>query len=124
MYDDGVTARAAKDAIDALALDGWTICPIPGDTDMTRLAADLLALDVQVQLRRPEQHETGAWIAALRERHNLSQRDFADRLGFDVRTLQNWEQGRNRPDSAVLHLIRLFDRDPALVLSAIYEPVQ
>lgn len=123
LFDDGVTARAAKDAIDMLAARDWTICPIPGDTDMTRLAADLLALDVQVELRRPEQPETGAWIAAVRERHTLSQRDFADRLGFDVRTLQNWEQGRNRPDSAVLSLIRLFDRDPALVLSAVYEPI-
>jgi putative transcriptional regulator len=123
LFDDGVTARAAKDAIDMLAARDWTICPVPGDTDMGRLAADLLALDVEVQLRRPEQDETGPWIAAVRERHKLSQRDFADRLGLDVRTLQNWEQGRNRPDSAVLSLIRLFDRDPALVLSAVFEPV-
>lgn len=119
---DGAGLRDAHCAINDLAARKQTICRVAKTTDFEALAADLLALNVRL-LRRPEQPETGTWIAAIRERHTLSQRDFADRLGFDLRTLQNWEQGRNRPDSAVLHLIRLFDRDPALVLSAVYQPV-
>ena len=47
----------------------------------------------------------------------------AEGLGFDLRTLQNWEQRRNKPDAAAISLIRLFDRDPGLVHGAIYEPV-
>jgi putative transcriptional regulator len=73
--------------------------------------------------RRREIADPAAHLVAVRTRHRLSQRQFADRLGFDVRTLQNWEQGRNRPDSAVLALVTLFDRDPAAVEFPLFAPV-
>ena len=59
----------------------------------------------------------------MRGRHGLSQREFADRLGLDIDTLQNWEQGRNKPDPAALSLVRIFDQSPDLVLDAVYQPV-
>ena len=58
----------------------------------------------------------------VRDRHRLSQSDPAAALGLDVRTLRNREQGRNRPDAAVLSLVALFDRDPRLVEDVIFEP--
>jgi putative transcriptional regulator len=122
LFDDGVTARAAKDAIDALASDDLAVCPIPGDTDMVALARDLARLDVQVQRRRLPPAGPD-FIVDIRNRHRLSQREFADRLGVDVRTLQNWEQGRNRPDQAVVTLMRVFDENPALLERAAFEPV-
>ena len=65
------------------------------------LAHELAALDVR--MHRPRTiPDPAAFIAEVRARHNLSQREFAGALGLDVRTLQNWEQGRNRPDAAVL----------------------
>jgi putative transcriptional regulator len=118
----GAGLRDALAAINDLAARKPTICRIAKNTDLAVLAVDLRALNVRL-LRRSAITEPGAWIAAVRERSNLSQRDFADRLGFDLRTLQNWEQGRNRPDSAVVSLIRLFEREPALVLGMAYEPV-
>lgn len=121
LFDEGVAARAAKDAIDRLASEDWTVCPVPSDTDFVRLARDLAALDVELS-RRPAADDASS-IAVVRERHGLSQREFAERLGVDLRTLQNWEQGRNRPDAAVMHLVRLFDRDPQLVVRTIYAPV-
>lgn len=36
-------------------------------------------------------------IRAYRRKHNLSQSEFAAKLGISVRTLQNWEIGRNAP---------------------------
>ena len=36
-------------------------------------------------------------IRAHRKRHKLSQSEFAAKLGISVRTLQNWETGRNEP---------------------------
>ena len=71
---------------------------------------------------RPRPYQPAAFIAGVRARHNLSQREFAVALGRDVRTPQNWEQGRNRPDSAVLRLVALFDRYPALVREIGFEP--
>lgn len=119
----GAGLRDAHAAINDLAARRPTVCRVANDTDFAALAADLRALNVRMR-RRMAPAEAGNWIAAVRERHGLSQRDFADRLGVDVRTLQNWEQGRNRPDAAVVSLIRLFDRDPAAVLAAVYQPAE
>ena len=118
----GLGLKAAHTAISELAEQDWTVAEIPIDGGIDDLARDLLPLDVQ--LSRPRRvAEPGAFIAGVRERHKLSQREFAAALGLDVRTLQNWEQGRNRPDAAVLSLVRLFDRDPALVRDVVFEPV-
>lgn len=121
LFNDGASARAAKDAIDGLASHGRVVCGVPSDIDFDVLARDLGAMNVQV-LRPRSYADPAAFIVEVRTRHGLSQRAFADALGLDVRTLQNWEQGRNRPDSAVLSLIRLFDRDPKLVEDAAFEP--
>lgn len=117
---DGAGLRDAHAAINDLAARKPTTCRVAASADMAVLASDLHALKVRLR-RRHAVEETGPWIVAVRGRHGLSQRDFADRLGLDLRTLQNWEQGRNRPDGAALSLIRLFDRDPAAVLGAVYD---
>jgi DNA-binding XRE family transcriptional regulator len=119
---EGVTLRVAHDVITRLAEVSRATCEVGEATDITRLAADLAPLNVIVQRRRPV-GEPAAFIAEIRARHGLSQREFADRLGLDVRTLQNWEQGRNRPDAAVLTLVMLFDRHPDLVEQATFEDV-
>lgn len=118
----GAGLRDAHAAINDLAGRKPTTCRIAAGTDLAALAADLHALGVRVSRRRPPA-EIAPWIAELRARHGLSQRELADRLGVDWRTLQNWEQGRNRPEATAISLLRLFDRDPALVLGAVYQPV-
>lgn len=123
LREAGVTLRLAHVAITDLAEHNLTVCLVDRNCDLTSLAADLKNLRVDMSRRRVE-GSSAAEIAAVRARHGLSQRDLAARLGIDVRTLQNWEQGRNRPDPAAMTLIRLFDRDPAAVLSAIFEPVK
>jgi putative transcriptional regulator len=56
-------------------------------------------------------------------RHGLSKREFAGVLGIDIDTLQNWEQGRNRPDAAALGLVMAFDKAPDVIRDAALEPV-
>ncbi|GIW52026.1 MAG: transcriptional regulator [Nitrospiraceae bacterium] len=46
-------------------------------------------------------------VAALRARFKLSQAQFAGLLGISVRTLQNWEQKRRRPDGLAEVLLRV-----------------
>ena len=123
LFDEDVTARAAKDAIDALARVGVATCQIPSDTDMAALARDLAVLNVEL-LKRRKVANAAAFILATRLRHGLSQKEFADRLGLDVRTLQSWEQGRHRPERATLSLIRAFDVDPLAVMHAVFAPVE
>ena len=122
LFASGMPMRAAHAAINRLAATGTATCDIPADGGIDELAVELPALNVHL-VRRRTFEEPAAFLTAVRARHSLSQRDFAAALGFDVRTLQNWEQGRNTPDTAVLLLVALFDRDPALVTSALYEPV-
>jgi putative transcriptional regulator len=54
-------------------------------------------------------------LVQLRERLNLSRADFAHYLRTDLRTLENWEQGRARPNAQAALLIRLIERYPDTV---------
>lgn len=60
-------------------------------------------------------------IVALRKRMKLSRQKFADRLGLDVRAVQDWEQGRRVRDRAARVLLTVIDRDPEAVVRALGE---
>ena len=117
----GLTLKEAHLAITRLADGNHAVCSLAKEIDLTELGRDLRILDVQIAKRRPVAGY--AMIAAVRARHGLTQREFAELLGFDVRTLQNWEQGRNRPDAAAINLVRAYDRSPQLIEDAVFEPV-
>ena len=46
-------------------------------------------------------------IKSVRERLNVSQNEFALMIGVSVRTLQNWEQGRRKPEGPAKALLRI-----------------
>ncbi len=54
-------------------------------------------------------------VTAVRRKTGLSQSQFADRFGFSLRTLQEWEQGRSAPDTAVRAYLLVIDRQPKAV---------
>jgi putative transcriptional regulator len=54
-------------------------------------------------------------LLALRERLHLSRPVFAGYLRTNPRTLENWEQGRARPNAQAALLIRLVERYPDTV---------
>lgn len=58
-------------------------------------------------------------VKQIRERLNLSQSRFAEKFGFSVALVRNWEQGRNRPDSTARILLTVIDRHPEVVEDAI-----
>ena len=51
-------------------------------------------------------------LTQLRKQLNLSRGLFAGYLRTNVRTLENWEQGRARPNAQAALLIRLVQRYP------------
>lgn len=55
----------------------------------------------------------GAELIALREQLNMSRPVFAMYLRTNARTLENWEQGRARPNAQATALIRLVQKYPA-----------
>jgi putative transcriptional regulator len=58
-------------------------------------------------------------VRKLRQRLQLSQNEFATRFGFNVATLQQWEQGRTRPDKAASALLRVISHSPETVAEAL-----
>lgn len=68
--------------------------------------------EVQAQ---PAAQVTAAELLALRERLHLSRPVFASYLRTNPRTLENWEQGRARPNAQASVLIRLVERFPDTV---------
>lgn len=54
-------------------------------------------------------------VRAVRERLHLTRREFANRYRLDARTVEQWEQGRRRPDRSTETFLRLIERDPEKV---------
>lgn len=71
--------------------------------------------------RRPAPAVTATEVLRVRQRLNLSRAVFARCLRTNVRTLENWEQGRAKPNAQAALLIRLVARYPDTVkrLSAV-----
>lgn len=120
LYDAGLTYRSAHAAINRLADTGLAVCQIAEDADIPRLAADLARMNVHTHRRR---RLDPSLITQVRARHGLSQREFAEVIGVDIDTLQNWEQQRNRPDDATLGLVMAFDAAPDVIERALLERV-
>jgi putative transcriptional regulator len=74
----------------------------------------------EVQLRTRVIHVPEAVdVRNIREKTGLSQSQFADRFGFSPRTLQEWEQGRAKPDAAIRAYLTVIARNPAAVEDAL-----
>jgi DNA-binding transcriptional regulator YiaG len=116
----GLTLSAAHALINRLAETRLAVCRIAEGADIPALAADLASMNVHTFRRR---HLDPGLIAEVRARRGLSQREFAEVLGIDIDTLQNWEQGRDKPDAAALNLVMAYDRSPELIEQAAFEMV-
>lgn len=87
-----------------------------------KLFADLLASTEEAvaieQGRRPaaalREYELPD-VKALRSRLHLKQDELACALGVSKSLVQSWEQNRRFPDGAPLKLLRLLEKQPALL---------
>jgi putative transcriptional regulator len=67
------------------------------------------------ELRVPETVD----IAAIRERQNLSQNQFAKKYGIAPGTLRHWEQGRGEIPMFARLLLTIIDKEPEAVARAL-----
>jgi putative transcriptional regulator len=58
-------------------------------------------------------------VRELRRRLGMTRTEFARRFGLDGRAVQDWEQGRRRPDRAARVLLAVIDHDPGVVERAL-----
>ncbi len=63
-------------------------------------------------------------VVAIRERLHLSQQEFADRYGFPIGTIRNWEQGRRTPEGAARLLLSLIESQPDIIDNLIRSEAQ
>ncbi|SAK94696.1 XRE family transcriptional regulator [Caballeronia catudaia] len=67
----------------------------------------------RISVEAPEPVEVSAEeIRNVRESAHVSQAVMAHRLRVNVRTWQNWEQGKARPNAQAAVLIRLVEKHP------------
>jgi len=59
-------------------------------------------------------------VRNIRLKLHTSQVKFAHMIGVSVDTLQNWEQGRRRPEGPALALLRIVEADPKTVLKVLH----
>jgi putative transcriptional regulator len=58
-------------------------------------------------------------VRAVRAETGLSRTEFARRFALDPRALQDWEQGRRRPDRAARAYLTVIARHPEAVVEAL-----
>lgn len=56
---------------------------------------------------------------SMRRKLHMSQAKFAASFGLSLRTVQEWEQGRARPEGPARVLLTLIEREPQLVRRAL-----
>ena len=78
--------------------------------EMVAHAKGELKLDVY-EVRIPPQVD----VMSIRKRLGLSQTGFAQRFGFSPRAVQDWEQGRRKPESAARAYLLVIAREPKAV---------
>lgn len=54
-------------------------------------------------------------VKVIRCKLNLSQEQFAERFGFPVSTIRNWEQGHRQPEGPARLLLKMIERNPKYV---------
>jgi putative transcriptional regulator len=58
-------------------------------------------------------------VKAIRAKLGMSQAQFAASFGFALDAVQNWEQGRRRPDGAARAFLKVIEREPEAVRRAL-----
>jgi putative transcriptional regulator len=94
---------------------------MPEDDVVTRARSDRDARPISRARLKQFQRVTLApdEVRAIRRRSGLSQAAFAARYGLNLRTLQDWEQGRTRPDAPARTFLLVIDREPRAVERAL-----
>lgn len=119
LIEAGLSVRVAKDASDQLRDRQAVYVDLPAVADFAafKLRLEKERLVVQRLAAAPDSVD----VKALRERLRLSQSEFAGLFRFGLDTVQNWEQGRTRPDRAAATLLDMINRNPQGVVALLVE---
>lgn len=60
-------------------------------------------------------------IKAIRSKTKLSQSMLSEVIGVSPKTVEAWEQGKNRPSGSSTRILQLLNNDPNLILKEVTE---
>lgn len=58
-------------------------------------------------------------VVSIREKYDMTQKEFSALLGISVGTLRNWEQGRRKPQGPAKVLLRVAEKRPKAILESL-----
>ncbi|MCP4373578.1 MAG: helix-turn-helix domain-containing protein [Deltaproteobacteria bacterium] len=61
-------------------------------------------------------------VRRIRKKLDMSQKAFAEYFGVNLRTVQDWEQGRRVPSGASRNFLFVIDREPEAVRRVLVSP--
>lgn len=61
-------------------------------------------------------------VRRIRKKLDMTQKDFAEYFGVNLRTVQDWEQGRRVPSGASRNFLFVIDREPEAVRRVLVQP--
>ena len=112
----GLGLRKAHQVLNRLATGQRVPLRLAGGLGMAEFVHSLAALGVAAVERRVP---AAVDVRAVRESLGLTQLEFATRFGLDLDAVQNWEQGRTRPDRNARILLRVIEARPEVVEEAL-----
>jgi putative transcriptional regulator len=86
------------------------------------IAADLRGETKAESYKVPDDVLTPARISAIRRRVASSTKAFERDFMIPARTMESYEQGRRKPDTATVALLRIIDRAPDVAREALASP--
>ncbi|QQV75320.1 hypothetical protein H6P87_00873 [Rickettsia tillamookensis] len=73
--------------------------------------------DIKLGKGQIKKIETKEDIVDIRKHLHLSQSAFAVLMGVNVRTLQEWEQGRRKPTGSAISLLKIASKYPKVFIN-------
>ena len=55
-------------------------------------------------------------VKAIRKKIGMTQKKFSEAFGFDINSVASWESGRRNPDKSARILLKMINKNPAMVL--------
>jgi DNA-binding transcriptional regulator YiaG len=107
----GLSMLRAKRAIETAVETGEARVRLPNVGIAGEVIRELQSTGIRAQ-RLAHAMDVGEMLRRMRAELALTQEQFALRFGFDLDALQNWEQGRRKPDRAISAYLRVIARNP------------